>query len=113
MGAYMEGGIETRHLTVIDRNENVIVDVPERWSHALIDGSLYYISAVFEEGSYPSRCEVYRMDPDGSITKIGTIDEAMEYYFIDWDTREIVARSWSEGSERERRYDLFTLEPRE
>ena len=113
MGAYMEGGIETRHLTVIDRNENVIVDVPERWSHALIDGSLYYISAVFEEGSYPSRCEVYQMDPDGSITKIGTIDEAMEYYFIDWDTREIVARSWSEGSERERRYDLFTLEPRE
>lgn len=113
MGAYMEGSIETRHLTVIDRNENVIVDVPERWSHALIDGSLYYISAVFEEGSYPSRCEVYRMDPDGSITKIGTIDEAMEYYFIDWDTREIVARSWSEGSERERRYDLFTLEPRE
>lgn len=113
MGAYMEGSIETRHLTVIDRNENVIVDVPERWSHALIDGSLYYISAVFEEGSYPSRCEVYRMDSDGSITKIGTIDEAMEYYFIDWDTREIVARSWSEGSERERRYDLFTLEPRE
>lgn len=113
MGAYMEGSIETRHLTVIDRNENVIVDVPERWSHALIDGSLYYISAVFEEGSYPSRCEVYRMDPDGSITKIGTIDEAMEYYFIDWDTREIVARSWSEDSERERRYDLFTLEPRE
>ena len=116
MGAYMEGGIETRHLTVIDRNENVIVDVPKRWSHALIDGSLYYISAVFEEGSYQSRCEVYRMDPDGSIIKIGTVDEAMEYYyyyFIDRDTREIVACSWSEGSERERRYDLFTLEPRE
>ena len=52
-------------------------------------------------------CSLYRMDLDGSTTKIGDLPEA-DYYSIKYENREINCCSWEDSAYSA--LDLFTLE---
>ncbi len=94
-------------MRVIDRNNKMVLDVNECWDGKVVDGSFYYIyapdspdSEAWDAMSDEKRDEmmanmqydVCRLDPDGSITKLGSIqwDAWSANFHIDEDAREIV-----------------------
>lgn len=122
-------------LHVIDRNDELVVDYSgyEKggpcWGDRVVDGSLYFVkieglfsqwldslsdaerNAVSDEEWEAKRQHeqytLFRLDPDGSISAIGSIEAPVTaLFYIDVEARELV-----NDCDGFYRYDLFTLEP--
>ena len=117
---------------VIDRSDRKVLDLAKCRNGAVVDGSYYYIYAPAEQDadalnalSEEARNELYRhmqyevckLDPDGTVTKIGTIesDYANAYFQIDAQKKEIICSEYDAetGTNNFRHLDLFTLAPKD
>ncbi len=130
-------------LHVIDRNDQLVVneDADQScWGGTVVDGSLYYVvnqyakwlfnlsdaersaisEAEFEEKSKHAQCDLLRLDPDGTVTTVGSV-ECNGYYtefWIDAERRELIYQGPLAGDDIPEeaygwhlttRYDLDTL----
>lgn len=112
-------------LRIIDRNDQTVVDVKECWSWAEADGSCWYIyppalqdtealdamsqderAALLENLRY----DLCRLDPDGSITVVGSVERDYygAYFQIDLEHRCVRCFMGDEDGEL---LDLYTLLP--
>ena len=122
--------VRPESLRVIDRNDRLVLDMDQYdvWSTELVGDALYYVhlvnspfaSSLIERLQQVTRpedgvdIEILRVDPDNSVTVIGTLHS--EYPYVPcWITDGVLAvtEDKQDGSERltTSYYDLQTLEP--
>ena len=112
-------------LRVIDRYDRTVVDVKECWDYVLLDGSCYFIYAAGmqdpealdalpeaerREALEHMRYDLCRLDPDGTVTVLGSLERSYyaAYFQFDPTNRQIRCYEGTEGGET---LDLYTLRP--
>ena len=110
--------VSTTFLSVVDRNDQKLVDVRNCWDGRVVDGSVYYVCCTVQDMELYDYVEqtssaindglisydVCRLDPSGSNTNLGTISARLSIaFYIDPTSKEIV-------DDVDDRIDLNTLQ---